>query len=267
MDRVPLKQVAKMLIRWRVALALAALAVGAPVDAAVASRPANPHALSAMTLLERVLKAHERLGPCYIEHSYRSGYSQVPPLKTWLRRNDGRHFVMSREMRSDETLIYYVNGRQRVTYDPGRNTFRRDRLGSDDMADAPVSSFLYGFRDALSDPASRPRFARTHVEPITFQGIPCYRLVWDPKSPTGAPLPDPPNAPPGAGGRFIAPFRVLVVGRKDYLVRKLVQDLPTTEKESVEVFTYQFKSRPYPASTFVFKPPPGAKEEVLRYVD
>lgn len=164
-------------------------------------------------------------------------------------------------------MTTFVYGQQKVTYFSNTKKSRRGAVGSDARPDAPVTYFLYWFRNTLKAPVYRAPLAHTRVEPITYQDILCYRLVWDPKWPTDTPLPDPPNGPPGPGSRFIAPFRVLVVGRKDYLVREITRGVPTDGKWSVETLTYQFPKKPYPPSTFVFVPPPGAKEKAMRLAE
>lgn len=215
------------------------------------------------TLLEQTLQAHARIGPCYIASTaVESGASNYPDSTTHItmRRNSEQQFTM-REVTPRYTRTYYVTGGWVIDYWAGHKTFERRRADDLSNADNTLFGTLFHIREALRDSAKHPQLGRTRVTPIDYHGESCYKIVWDKALADDDPLRHPPADYKGPlPGAYIAPFHVMIVGR-DGLVRKVVTDQITLPwKTMTQTITYHMRRRPYPASIFVFVPPPGVKQ-------
>jgi hypothetical protein len=216
-------------------------------------------------LLVRTLQAHRDLGPSYVAAKrVNSGAPAYPDdvSNIRMRRNNAHQFVMWSVSKRD-TSAYFVTGGWVIDYWQRGNTYMKTRLEDPFDADHALFGTLFHIREALANSAEHPQLSRTRVLSITYHGLRCYEVIWDMSLADDEPLRHPPAGYKGPlPGAYIAPFRVLVVGRNDGLVRKVIRDASPPWKTETQTLSYHLRRHPYPASTFVFVPPPGTKQEV-----
>jgi outer membrane lipoprotein-sorting protein len=221
-------------------------------SAVTVTSPATAEPVTAPTpvqFIRRFSAAVERLGPCTITVDTKGSLpgTDSPAFAGTIVFQDWQHMVL-RSTKGTWVGEAYLNGNQGWTYYPDRNTYTaglppklRDVVRKANVSRARMANVL---EYVLKDRWIAFLFSTLRVTAETIDGEPVYRLAAVRSSDQ-----QPADSP-------IASVS-LVVGRTDYLPRRVTV---TGEPKYARDITLQVirAEAPFPASTFVFTPPPGA---------
>lgn len=223
---------------------LVAAACLLPLSAGAA--PVNPTP-NAADLLTKVVQASRNIGPVtYTSVTViRKNGAVIGSVSAVEKRNDKTHSVTTGRMRIEAMELgryrYYENAGSHITYDEIKAEYSRTKDNHADKSE----SFLSGIAKSLAQPKERARLARIPVGRATIDGRPAWRISWLET-----------DVPKDVKG----PARVsVIVDCGDMLIRKFSTSFGKGDSVAV-MLAYQRQRTPFPAETFVFTPPAGAKE-------
>jgi hypothetical protein len=207
----------------------------------LAVRAANDPIPNAVKLMDRVMQVNTGPGAVTITVT---DVQRVPGqaerhIQSTAQWNDATHYRFTSTNGRNE-IIGVSNGASRVLYKSVDNSYERDGTHAK-FAMPLLRGGLMTIAPALKDPESRPDFAKGVVTPTDYEGEPVYRIFVQPR--------------PKEKKVYFA----LLVGRSDLLVRKLVLYIDESRSDTMTA-RYHKEPQPFPASTFMFSPPVGARE-------